>query len=123
MKGEKMELCWMYESCMVRSAGCLGYPDKGCYVYRWFEKLISDRSHFLLEELASSLGISFLFDENYNFIVKRDEEDGELKLYQRFADGFEEVFDDRGELCKAFMQLCCVIYPNVENRDSWTADL
>ena len=38
----KHERCWLYQGCPCRTAGCIGLPDEGCPVYRWFKKLIEE---------------------------------------------------------------------------------
>ena len=35
-------MCIWYPSCPCSNGGCVGLPDEGCYVYRWFKKLILD---------------------------------------------------------------------------------
>lgn len=38
---EKNKMCWMYDGCKCRTAGCYGLPDEGCPVYRWFRAVIT----------------------------------------------------------------------------------
>lgn len=40
---ERLERCWLYDGCPCKTAGCIGLPDDGCPVYRWFEKIIKDK--------------------------------------------------------------------------------
>ena len=77
--------------------------------------------YLYLKRLAKALNIEFLIDDRFvgeDFFVDTDE-NGEQVLYLTDRNGKIRAYDDRGELCKAFMNLVCKIYPNVEGRDKW----
>ena len=39
----KDQQCWLYKyGCPCRTAGCIGLPDQGCPVYRWFKQVITE---------------------------------------------------------------------------------
>lgn len=40
-------MCVWIDCCPSRTGGCVGLPDDGCPVYRWFKKLI-------LEDIADA---------------------------------------------------------------------
>jgi hypothetical protein len=44
VKNSSQKQCWMVSHCPCRTAVCyvVPLPDEGCYVYRWFKKLIKE---------------------------------------------------------------------------------
>lgn len=47
-------MCVWIDCCPSRTGGCVGLPDDGCPVYRWFKKLIleniADAAKKMIEE-------------------------------------------------------------------------